>query len=288
MSVRNQFLLVILLVSIITLAVLGLLSLKFSQAEALKAAQSKVEILTSYIKATHYFARKVQIPMTKQLVGKDRFYPELMSIFVMTRNAAEFFKKEQPGYTIKNAAVDPLWEDNRANAMEMRVINQFKAQPGLKKRTGIMKNAGLDYYYQATPVVVHKKCLKCHGDPLNAPKDQAMIYGTENGYHWKLNDVASAMFVYVPVSEAMSAAKVNAIKLVAIGGGCLSAAILVLIAFLGIKVVNPIVALSHKAENISLGKNLEESVSISPNLEIGQLSRAVDRLRMSIARFMRR
>ncbi len=288
MGLRNQFLVVIMLVSMVTLGVLGFLSYKFSQAEALQEAHRKVEILASYIKSSHSYAIKTQIPMTKQLVGKDRFYPELMSIFVMTRNTAETFKKEQPGYTIKNAAVDPLWKANKANAMEMRVINGFKADSGLGKSTGIIKNNGQDFYYQATPMKVKKKCLKCHGDPLNAPKDQVMIYGTENGYHWKLNDVVSAMFIYVPVTDAMKAAQANAIKLVAIGGGCLAAAIIVLVIFLSVKVVSPIAELSRKAEDISLGKNLEKTVSVSPNLEIGQLSRAVDRLRMSIARFMRR
>lgn len=288
MGIRNQFFMVIAVVSLLTLGVLGFLSFKFSEQQALKEAQSKVEILGSYIKSSHHFAIKTQIPMVRQLVGKDRFYPELMSIFVQTRNISDAFVKEQPGYTIKNAAVDPLWKANKANAMELSVINKFKANVGLKRDTGIMQKDGKDFYYQATPMKVTKKCLRCHGDPLNAPKDQVMIYGTESGYHWKLNDIASAMFIYVPVSDAMAAAKTNALKLVGTGGACLAIAILLVMLFLSSKVVTPIVELSRKAESISLGKNLDQSVTVNPNKEIGQLSRAVDRLRMSIGRFMKR
>ncbi|MEN8141167.1 MAG: DUF3365 domain-containing protein [Thermodesulfobacteriota bacterium] len=288
MGIRNQFLLVIALVSILTLGVLGYLSYTFSQQEALKEAQNKVAILSSYIKSSHHYAMKKQIPMLKELLGKERFYPDLMSVFVQTRNVAEVFNKEQPGYTIKNATVDPLWEPNKATSQELTVIKKFKVNKGKQRDTGIMHKDGGKFYYQATPIVISKRCLRCHGDPLNAPKDQVELYGTEHGYGWVLNDIPSALFIYVPVSEAMQAARDNALKLVATGGGCLVVAILFLMLHLGVKVVNPIVDLSRKAEKISLGKSLDQSVTVSPNKEIGQLSRSVDRLRMSMGRFMRR
>jgi HAMP domain-containing protein len=53
-------------------------------------------------------------------------------------------------------------------------------------------------------------------------------------------------------------------------------------------VVNPIVRLSIKAEEISLGKNLEESVGIKQNDEIGALANAIERLRMSMVRILKR
>ncbi len=288
MSIRVQFLIYLAAVCLLVVSVIGYTSYQFSKNAAITEAQSKVAILSAYTKASHKYHKTKSIPMIKQLVGKERFYPELMSLFVMTRNIATTFQKDQPGYTIKNAAVDPLWEENRADKQELVVINTLKANKGMKKSTGMITKGGTDFYYEATPMKVAKKCLRCHGDPLDAPKDQVMIYGETNGYHWKLGDTASALFVYVPVSGAMDKAKSDAIKLVGMGAGSLVVALVLIVIFLGVKVVQPIEELARRADEISLGKNLGVSIDVNPNREIGSLSRAVDRLRLSIARFMKR
>lgn len=288
MSIRVQFLIYLSLVSLLAVGAIGFASYQFSKDAALAEARSKVSILSAYTKASHHFYRKQSIPMVKQLVGKERFYPELMSIFVMTRNIAATFQKDQPGYTIKNATVDPLWPENRADRQELEVINKFRVDPALKVHTGMMQKKGQDFYYEVTPYRVAKKCLRCHGDPLDAPKDQVMIYGDTNGYHWKLGDTVSGLFVYVPISEAMGKAKANALKLVAVGAGGVILSLILVVVFLGVKVVRPIEELARHADNVSLGKHLDVPINVTPNREIGSLSRAVDRLRLSIARFMKR
>lgn len=288
MSIRVQFLIFLSLVSLVAVSAIGYASYQFSKDTAIAEAESKVSILSAYTKASHHYYRTQSIPMVKQLVGKDRFYPELMSIFVMTRNIAEIFQKDQPGYTIKNATVDPLWQENKADHQELAVINKFRADPSLKKITGMMSRKGGTFYYEVTPYRVAKKCLRCHGDPLDAPKDQVMIYGETNGYHWKLGDTVSGLFVYVPLSDAMDQAKANAIKLVAVGAGGLLITLILVVVFLGVKVVGPIEELARRTDEVSLGKNLGAAINVNPNREIGSLSRAVDRLRLSIARFMKR
>lgn len=288
MSIRVQFLIYLSVVSLVAVAAIGFASYQFSKDAAFAEAQSKVSILSAYTKASHHYYRKQSIPMVKQLVGKERFYPELMSIFVMTRNIAETFQKDQPGYTIKNATVDPLWPQNQADVQELEVINRFRIDPNLKVQTGVMAKKGQDFYYEVTPYRVAKKCLRCHGDPLDAPKDQVMIYGDTNGYHWKLGDTVSGLFVYVPLSEAMGKAKDSALKLVAVGAGGVVLSLVLVVVFLGIKVVRPIEELARRADDVSLGKNLDAPINVQPNQEIASLSRAVDRLRLSIVRFMKR
>ncbi len=288
MSIRVQFLIYLSVVSLIAVGAIGYASYQFSKDAAITEAQSKVAILSAYTKASRHFYKNKSVPMVRQLVGKDRFYPELMSGFVMLRNIAGTFQKDQPGYTIKSATVDPLWPENKADTQELEVINRFRMDNKLQTITGMMNKKGKDYYYQATPYKVGKGCLRCHGDPVNAPKDQIMIYGETNGYHWKLGDTVSGLFIYVPISDAMAQAKASAIKLVGMGAGCVLVTLVLVVVFLGVKVVKPIEELARRADEVSLGKNLEAPISVNPNREIGSLSRAVDRLRLSIARFMKR
>ncbi|MEN8257163.1 MAG: DUF3365 domain-containing protein [Thermodesulfobacteriota bacterium] len=288
MSIRVQFLFWVLLVSLLAIGALGYASYEFSKEAALKEARDKVTILGSYTDAALHYSRTQAVPMVKHLVGEERFYPEIMSGFVMARNVADRFKKSQPGYTIKNAAIDPLWPENKADQQEVRIIADLKVNKGSKKTTGVMVKNGEQYYYEARPMKVAEKCLRCHGDPDDAPKDQIMIYGAENGYNWKAGDVASAMFIYVPFSDALEAAKVSAIKLVVIGTGCILFSLLLIAVFLGIKIVTPIETLSKRTEEISLGKNLDTPITVKPNREIGDLSRSIDRLRLSIARLIKK
>ena len=285
MSIRVQFTCWVLLVSVLAIGALGYVSYQYSKDAALQAASDKVAILGSYTDAALHFSRTQAVPMVKHLVGEERFYPEIMSGFVMARNVADRFKQTQPGYTIKNATVDPLWPESKADDQELKVISELKHSKA-EKTTGVMNKKGKDFYYEARAMKVGEKCLRCHCDPNDAPKDQIMIYGSENGYNWKAGDVVSAMFIYVPVSDALAAAKTSAVKLVGMGTACMVFALLLVALFFGIKIVTPIETLSKRTEEISLGKNLDTPITVKPNREIGELSRAIDRLRLSIARLI--
>ncbi len=288
MSIRVQFLFWVLLVSLLAIGVLGYASFQFSKQAAFKEASDKVAILGSYTDAALHFSRTQAVPMVKHLVGEERFYPEIMSGFVMARNVADRFKQTQPGYTIKNATIDPLWPENKADKQELKVIDDLKHNRALKKTNGVMIKNGQEFFYEARPMVTNEKCLRCHGDPNDAPKDQVMIYGSENGYNWKKGDVVSAMFIYVPVSGALAAAKASAVKLVVMGTGGILFSLFLIAIFLGFKIVNPIEMLCKRTEEISLGKNLETPINVKPNREIAELSRSIDRLRLSIARLIRK
>jgi HAMP domain-containing protein len=224
-----------------------------------------------------------------EVFEKDRFYPELMSGFVLTRGTFDIFKKNLTGYNFKQATLDPLYPPNKADEWETGLIAMFAEQPELKAHEGTMERDGETFFYLAKPIKVgDKDCLRCHGDANDAPKDQVEIYGSSNGYNWKDGDTVAAYVVYVSVEEALANARKGAITLYLIGASCLLVALIGIWLFMDRFVVNPIVRLSIKAEEISLGKNLEESVGIKQNDEIGALANAIERLRMSMVRILKR
>ena len=63
---------------------------------------------------------------------------------------------------------------------------------------------------------------------------------------------------------------------------------LILWAFFSMYVINPITMLEKRATEISLGKNLSETISTSSGDEIGSLARSVDRLRISVEKMLQR
>ncbi len=289
MGIRSRFMIIMAIIFGLATVGIGTASYLFSKHNAMLEAKSKGELIFNYILATRDFYTEKQRPLIMEVFEKDRFYPELMSGFVLTRGTFDIFKKKLTGYNFKQATLNPLYPPNKADEWEAKLIAMFASQPGLKQSEGTMKRDGETLFYLAKPIrVTEKDCLRCHGDVNDAPKDQVEIYGSTNGYNWKSGDTVGAYVVYVSVEDALASARKSAIFLYLIGAGCLLVALIGIWLFMDRFVVNPIVRLSVKAEEISLGKNMDESVGIKQNDEIGALANAIERLRMSMVRILKR
>ncbi len=289
MGIRTRFLIIIGILTLLTLVVLGWASYEFSRRVALKEAGNKGEIIFNYLQAHRLFFQKNQTPLISELIEKDRFYPNLMSGFAATSTTFNYFNQRMPGFTIKYAAANPIKETNRADDFEVEITNKFKADQKLKETSGTITKNGINFFYRAIPLKVdNQKCLECHSDPATAPKDQVAIYGSESGYNWKMNEIVASLLVYIPISEAIAQAKQTAMVILGIGAGCMVFILFVISIFLEKGVVQPLIRLNGRTEEISLGKSLDQPVVIKSNDEIGSLSRAIDRLRISVARMLTR
>ncbi len=290
MGIRSKFTIIIVLFSLVSSLILGYSNYRFSRQAALNEAKDKGLLLFNYIQSSKDFFRKHQRPLIADLlVDKERFYPEIMSGFVVQRMEYDIFKRRNTGFEFKQATLDPLWPDNKANNDEKQLIDYFTKNPDTGKREGTMMRKGQEFFYIAEPVSVNKKfCLKCHSDPAMAPQDQKDIYGTENGYNWKLGDIVGVSIVYISVSEAIANAKKNAMYLFVIGSSFLLITILCIWFFLDKKIVTPITKLSNLAEDISIGKNLDQRIVISSDDEVGTLAASINRLQNSVRLLLKR
>ena len=288
MGIRARFVVIMGLLGTLAIVSIGFASYQFSLKTAVLEAKSKGQIIFSYILAADKFFTENQRPLIMELVEQDRFYPELMSSFKITREIYEQFSKKLPGYIFKQASLNPLQPTNKADKNEERIINSFVAKPNLAKLEGDITRNGEQFYYLARPVQVEASCLHCHGDPQDAPKDQVDIYGTDTGYQWEVGKTTSAFIVYIPVDQAMAQARLNALILFGIGTGCLLIALFGVWLFLDRSVVRPIVQLSNRTVDISLGKSIEEGIVARSKDEVGSLAQAIERLRVSIVKMMRR
>ena len=288
MSIRIRFIIVIGVLSLVASVVLAYASYTFSLKNAMAQAKTQGAMVFNMIDSSRMYFKKHQRPLVLELVEEDRFFPEIMSGFVVTRGMWEIFEKRFPGYTYKQATIDPLYPPNKADASEIKFIKDFDKDKAKKNREGTIERNGKQYYYFARPISVGKKCLRCHGDPEDAPKDQIEIYGSETGYGWHAGQIVSASIVYVPLDKPIAAAKKSATSLFAMGAAGIILLMGVLWFFLSSGVVTPLAKLQEKTKQISLGKELDEDVGIHSKDEIGDLARAIDRLRISTAKLLKR
>jgi hypothetical protein len=288
MSIRIRFLSIIGILSLIAALCLGFISYRFSVNNAMQEAKNTGSIIFNFIEASRMYFRDHQRPLVMELVEEDRFFPEIMSGFTLTRGVWDKFTQKVPDYQFKQATVDPLFPSNKADDQELKIIANFRNNPKIKTSEGIIEKNGLSYFYFARPIMMKKGCLRCHGDPADAPKDQIEIYGSENGYNWKVKDTVASFIVYVPIQKALDEAKKSASILFLTGMVGFIILMLVIWVCLNKFVINSVKMLEERTTDISLGKNMETVIETSTDDEIGSLARAIDRLRISMIKMLER
>ena len=289
MSIRIRFLVLIGVLSLLATVGIAFASYQFSKNNALEEAKSKGNLVFDYLDSSRLYFKNHQRPKAFEIMPRGQFIPELISGFTLTRGVADEFHKKNPDYTFKQATIDPLHLDNKADKGDLEIIDTFKKDQSKTFDEGVVSRNGQPYYFFAKPIKIDSpKCLRCHGDPANAPPEQIEAYGSEHGYNWKVGDIASAYIVYVPLQKAIDQAKRSAMKLVLIGAGGILVMMLVLWMFFSMYVIKPVTMLEKRATEISLGKNLSEAIVTPSNDEIGSLARSVDRLRISVEKMLQR
>jgi len=288
MGIRNQFLLTTGALAAVTVVAVGAGSYELSRRAALRDAKERGRIIFKTMEGIQNNFMATQRPLLGKIVEKERFYPELMSGAVITRMVWDQLGQGLPGYQFKQAAMDPRWEPNRADANEIQIIRNFRSDQALKSQEGQVGREGEPFYYFATPRNTGKGCLLCHSEPEAAPKDQVSIYGADRAYHWKEGDVNAAFVVYVPLGPALAEARESALWLLGVAGAGLLLALLANWLLLDRAVVRPIVALCARTDDISMGRRLDEKIPVTGGGELRTLTHAVERLRVTIAKMLRR
>jgi len=277
------------ILSLIASVSLAVVSYKFNVNNALKEAKIKGELVYNYMSSSRDYFRTDQLPLIYSAAGRDIFIPELMSSFAVVRGVFETFAERSPDYVFKQATKNPLVPSNKADSQELELISFFHQNQDLEDKEGQMIKDGQTFYYFAQPIrVLDETCLECHGDPEDAPEEQLDIYGEESGYGWEVGDTISALIIYVPIQKALDEAKKLAATLFMAGAGGIAILMLLIWIFFSRYIVKPVIMLEQRATEISLGKNLSESIITPSQDEIGSLGRAIDRLRISIEKMLQR
>ena len=98
-----------------------------------------------------YAARKIR-PVMEKLVDKDTFIPETMSTSFISRSIFEKVKKKFPGDIIRFASDNPRNPINRATPDEQRMIEYFRQNPQVNRRTEEIQIEGRRYLAHFSPM----------------------------------------------------------------------------------------------------------------------------------------
>ncbi len=165
-------------------------------------ARHRVEVVNQLGKAVRTYCKETLRPAVQ--ARTNELILEAMSSTFVTRGVFQAFNRNMPEYQYRQAVLNPLNPQNKADEFERRLIEQFRGDPRLGELSGYRQHRGRQSYYVARPIVVEKRCLQCHRSPQTAPAELVRRYGTKSGYGWKEGEVAGALLVYAPTEDLVA------------------------------------------------------------------------------------
>ena len=136
-----------------------------------------------------YVGREIR-PAVEKLAGPDRFIPEAMSSSFIGRRIFEAVREKFPDYMLKYSAKDPRNPANQAGPAELKMLDYFAAHPEVSHWEGEIELNGNPFLAHFDARRFEAKCMRCHGDPADAPAELIERYGSEGGFHRVAGQIA--------------------------------------------------------------------------------------------------
>ncbi len=285
MKLLYKFNLVLLLIFVLGWLATAELTRKVLQDNAKREVVSHASLMMeAAMAARQYTSNEVKPLLATALL--TQFLPQSVPSYAATQSFNKLHESH-PDYSYKEAALNPTNPRDRVVEWEADVVQQFRSHPDLKELTGERNTASGPSLYLARPIrITDGRCLACHSTPAVAPETMKALYGTNNGFGWKLGETIGSQIVSVPLALPLSEAE-HAYRLIMGGMVATFAVILLAVNLLFyLLVLRPMNRISRIADAVSAGQSDVEHFQIEGKDEIAVLGKAFNRMRRSLEKAM--
>ncbi|MCC6130298.1 MAG: DUF3365 domain-containing protein [Acidobacteria bacterium] len=281
MNLLVKFNLILLLVFCGALIPAGIVSSKTMQRNAREQVLANARIMMETAQAVRSYTVNQVKPLVEYQLA-EKFIPQTVPAYSATEIFA-YLRQTNPEYAYKEATLNPTNPRDRTVEWEADIVNAFRNDEKKKEIVGERDTPQGRSLYLSHPIQIKDaKCLTCHSTPEAAPASMIKMYGANNGFGWKLNEVIGAQLVSVPMSVPLKMAE-DAMR-------ALITSLLVIFVFtlvvmnllLHFIVVRPIRRLARTADEVSLGNFEAEDVAISGKDEVAMLASSFSRMKISL------
>ncbi len=198
-SIKTKFRIGAAVISLLTCISVAIVVYYYLKNLATREVYKETEIFIGTADATRRYVKDVLRPTMGDLLTPDRFIPHAMSTTYVGREIMSRLGKRFPDFSYKRAAGNPTNPINKADALELEKIKWFNDHPDRSEWHGLILKGERSYYARYRAIRAETECLRCHGDPIDAPQQMKDIYGVEGGYHYRVGEVVAADSIYIPV-----------------------------------------------------------------------------------------
>lgn len=281
MSLRVKFNIVMLAALLAGLVLAAIFLDRLTKASARSSVLSEAALMMGEVNANiHYTDTQISPLLFKQM--QVQFLPQSIP-FYAAQQTLNTLTKSFPDYTFRQPTTNPTNPSDRPVGWEAGIIETMLAQPKLKSLVTERSTAAGQMLSYAQPIRAGASCLACHSTPAVAPASMIDVYGSNNGFGWKLGSIVGAEVVSVPERVSLAQARRNLYGIM----GALSLVFLTMLALLNLMlhffIISPVRRVSKLADEVSLGNMDVAELDGSGKDEIGSLSRSFNRMRRSLA-----
>jgi protein-histidine pros-kinase len=278
------------------LAMLAAFAVGFALAAAffhqLAVAQAREEVLreASIMMGAASAARTYTVEEIRPLLAEQsklRFLPHTVPSWA-AQTEMRNLQAQLPNYVYKEASLNPTNPADRATDWEADIIGEFTRNQGLTEFVSTRDSATGPTLSLSKPIrLKDPACLTCHSTPSAAPSTMIDLYGTANGFGWKMDEVVGIQVVTMPLQVALDRAyRTLGLYLAGLAGVFLVVLILLNI-LLSTLIVRPVRRMSAIADEISTGNMNAPEIEPKGRDEIASLGTSFNRMRRSLENAMK-
>jgi len=196
------FVLICLLAVAMGLFFVGVLYFHLQQIMTQEARQRARLILEQANSVQSYVQDDLRPRMYTEHPGGEFVIEAMSSSYVsrkVMRNVAE-----NRDVVYRRVAINSRNPEFEPNELEMRMIRYFRENPRADLWQKKLSRGEEQYFYCSRPVVFTKGCMRCHGDPQDAPDRIVEKYGAKRGFHYKTGEVAGVVSVGFPMQRTVN------------------------------------------------------------------------------------
>ncbi len=246
--------------------------------------QSSRIMMESAAGARKYTSEQIA-PLLKDRIA-HQFYPQSVSAYAAKRNF-DVIRAKYPEFTYREAALNPTNPQDRATDWEADIINEFRAHTDKEEISVVRSTPTGPMLELARPLVNKAACMECHDTAATAPASMVALYGDQNGFGWKVNEIIGAQIVSVPMSASSLRAE-HIRKLFVIPFVCFLVLLFVSInLLLHFVVIQPIDRIAKNAQDVSMGDINTPEYHYEGRDQIGRLSASFNRMHRSLVEAFR-
>jgi len=286
MSLRVKFNLTMLLAFVIGLAVAAAIFHRLALDQAKHEVLREASIMMAAALATRSYTAQEITPLLAEQ-SKLRFLPHTVPSWA-AQTTLRKLEKQFPDYIYKEASMNPTNPADRATDWEADIIGELSRDPDLKEFVSTRESATGPTLSLSKPIrLENRACLTCHTSPKEAPSTLIDLYGSANGFGWKLGDVVAIQVVTLPLQVAIERAWKTFGLYMGVLGGIFLLMLLLLNLMLSAMIVRPVRKMSRIADVISTGDMNAPEIEPKGRDEIASLGTSFNRMRRSLENAMK-
>jgi HAMP domain-containing protein len=283
-SVTRRFNLALALLYLVCIVVSAPGIYLYTRSQVFDQAKTELNMLVDMVESIKGY---VGNDLRPYFIDKGLFHTPGFSGIVAIARVAEHFKDRQPSYTIRSVSDNPLNKANLPERTEQGFLDRFRADPELRTLTEQGLLGGRNMLLSVTSMKSRKGCLRCHGAPDKVPEQIVSQYGSDSGYNYKVGDTVGLSLIGVPLTDVNTLAMNRSLAAVGLLTLLFGAVFITVNLLVRRYLITPILKITEVAHGVAKG-DLDRSLSMERNDEIGDLARSVELLRRSFSQIMKR